>query len=157
MLKHARGNLIDMAEAGDFDLIVHGCNCFHTMGSGIAREVRLRYPGAYDADVKQTRWGDRSKIGTFSLLPGAQFSIVNAYTQIGFNAPGKNEDLFEYEGFQRILDTLAEQFPGTRIGFPYIGMGLAGGNRERITAMLEAFAVRHAETLGTVTLVEFAA
>ena len=155
MLKHARGNLIDMAEAGDFNLIVHGCNCFHTMGSGIAREIRLRYPGAYEVDVKQTQWGDRNKIGTFTMLPGPLFSIVNAYTQIGFNGAGQTEDLFEYAGFQRILDTLAQQFPGTRVGFPYIGTGLAGGNRERITAMLEAFAVRHAESMGTVTLVEF--
>jgi O-acetyl-ADP-ribose deacetylase (regulator of RNase III) len=155
MLQHTRGNLVDLAEAGHFNLIVHGCNCFHTMGSGIAREIRLRYPAAYEVDVKQTQFGDRSKIGTFTLMPGKLFSIVNAYTQIGFNGPGKTDDLFEYEGFQRILDTLAEQFPGTRVGFPYIGMGLAGGNRERIIAMLEAFAVRHAETLGTVALVEF--
>jgi hypothetical protein len=30
MLKRAKGNLIDMAEQGEFDVIVHGCNCLNT-------------------------------------------------------------------------------------------------------------------------------
>ena len=49
MLLHAKGNLIDMAEAGKFHIIVHGCNCFNTMGSGIAKEIRNRYPRAYES------------------------------------------------------------------------------------------------------------
>ena len=52
MLKHTKGNLIDLAEAGEFNIIVHGCNCFETMGSGIAREIHDRYPAAFDADVE---------------------------------------------------------------------------------------------------------
>ena len=55
MLKHAKGNLIDMAEAGEFDVIVHGCNCQNTMGSGIAKEMRARYPGVYQADCIATQ------------------------------------------------------------------------------------------------------
>lgn len=31
-LKHTKGNLIDLAEAGEFDVVVQGCNCFNTMG-----------------------------------------------------------------------------------------------------------------------------
>jgi len=37
MLKHATGNLIDMAEQGQFDVIVHGCNCLNTMGVYLSR------------------------------------------------------------------------------------------------------------------------
>ena len=40
-------------------------------------------------------------------------------------------------------------------GFPYIGMGLAGGDSKRIIAMLENFAAKITELGGTVTLVEF--
>ena len=50
MLKHTKGNLIDLAEQGEFDVIVHGCNCQNTMGSGIAKEIKERYPLAYRAD-----------------------------------------------------------------------------------------------------------
>ena len=33
-MKTIQGNLIHSAQAGEFDLIVHGCNCFCTMGAG---------------------------------------------------------------------------------------------------------------------------
>ena len=29
MLKHTKGNLLDLAEQGQFDIIVQGCNCYH--------------------------------------------------------------------------------------------------------------------------------
>lgn len=31
-LKHVKGNLLNLAEAGQFDIVVQGCNCFNTMG-----------------------------------------------------------------------------------------------------------------------------
>ena len=154
-LKHTKGNLLDLAEAGEYNIIVQGCNCFHTMGSGIAREIRTRYPHAYDADCMQTIKGDRDKVGKFSIALGKQFNIINAYTQYSFNAAGKNVDVFEYAGFQTILDTLALQYPGCKFGFPYIGMGLAGGDKVRIMAMLENFAQKVTATNGSATLVEF--
>jgi hypothetical protein len=33
MLQHTKGNLLDLAEAGEFDIIVQGCNCFNAMGA----------------------------------------------------------------------------------------------------------------------------
>ena len=44
-----------------------------------------------------------------------------------------------------------------RFGFPLIGMGLAGGDKERIMAMLEDFSRRVEAKGGSVTLVEFKA
>ena len=53
---------------------------------------------------------------------------------------------------------MAHTYPGGRFGFPYIGMGLAGGDKDRILSMLEGFAktIDKAAAGGTVTLVEFA-
>ena len=82
MLKVAAGNLISMAIAGQFDVIVHGCNCYHAMGGGIAREVKDRLPEAYQAD-KATGKGDLTKIGAYSSANvtrnGHDFVVVNAY------------------------------------------------------------------------------
>lgn len=36
-----QGDLIERAENGDFDVIIQGCNCFHTMGAGIAKSIRI--------------------------------------------------------------------------------------------------------------------
>ncbi len=158
MLKRVKGNLIDLAEAGEFDIIVHGCNCQNTMGSGIAREMRERYPGVYQADTLATKqWKNPvAKLGNFSTYSTVHnnhvFVVINAYTQLHFMPRGV--DHFEYESFYLILKKL-ESFEGLRFGFPYIGMGLAGGNSERIMGMLENFAKKIAEKGGTVTLVEF--
>jgi len=155
MLKQRKGNLIDMAEAGDFNVIVQGCNCHCAMGSGIAKEIRARYPEAYYADTK-TVPGDYNKLGTFSIMLGKQFNIVNAYTQYN-TAKYVGDDVFEYGAFELILKKLAHQryTGGARFGFPKIGQGLAGGNPEIIMEMLQDFATKVSVHGSTVTVVEF--
>ncbi len=154
MLIHTRGNLIDLAEQGAFDVIVQGCNCYNTMGSGIAREIRQRYPQAYEVDC-QTEKGDIMKLGNWTAYDTGAFKIINAYTQFGFNANGNTADVFEYTSFQLILQKLLERYGKKDFGFPYIGMGLAGGDKARIMAMLEWFAEQVTARGGSVTLVEF--
>ena len=34
------GNLIKLAQQGYFDVTIRGCNCFCTMGAGIAKSLR---------------------------------------------------------------------------------------------------------------------
>jgi len=155
MLKHTSGDLLKFAEKGKFDVIVHGCNCFCTMGSGIARQIRESYPGAYEAD-KTTKSGDKSKLGTYTSYDTRKgFTIVNGYTQYAFNRGGASDDVFEYEAFFELLISLAQNFPGKKFGFPKIGCGLAGGDEYRIIKMLDAFAVAIEATGGSATLVEY--
>lgn len=159
MLKHTKGNLIDLAEQGVFDIIVHGCNCQNTMGSGIAKEIRQRHPRSYVADTRyhSIQTDPVNMLGNFSLVmipvgDTGSCTIINAYTQ--FNYLPRGVDHFEYESFYLILKKLEALGP-VKFGFPYIGMGLAGGNPDRIIPMLEAFAERIEATGGSVTLVEF--
>lgn len=152
MLKYTKGNLIDLAEQGQFDVIVQGCNCFCTMGAGLAREIRKRYPEAYQADL-DTEPGDMFKLGRWTSVHTGQFIIVNAYTQYGMANSG--EDVFEYEAFAVILKLLAYAYPSRNFGLPYIGMGLAGGDKDKIIGMIETFANKITTTGGSVTLVEF--
>ena len=162
MLIHRKGNLIDLAEAGEFQVIVHGCNCLNTMGSGIAREIRERHPGAYEADTALTSEIEADgnsqvqKLGRYStylITKPTRFLIVNAYTQIGFSP--RNMDHFEYASFEVILKKMAHEYGPFKIGFPRIGQGLAGGNPERINKMLGDFAVSVHKQGGTVTVVDF--
>lgn len=152
-MKFVKGNLIDMAEAGDFNIIVQGCNCFQTMGSGLAREIKERYPQAFDADLHYSTSGDYNKLGCYSVLLGKRFNIINAYTQFDFS---RGRDVFEYTAFALILQKLAHQYPTCSFGFPKIGCGLAGGDETRIVDMIRDFAELINETGGSVTVVEFA-
>lgn len=150
-LKQMTGNLIDLAEAETFDVIVQGCNCFNTMGGGIAREIRARYPDAARADNTTIR-GDYDKLGTWTAIHTGKFIIINAYTQFNMS---NGEDVFEYAAFELILKKLHYTFPRSSVGFPAIGMGLAGGDSTRILPMLEEFARKQEITGGSATLVTF--
>jgi O-acetyl-ADP-ribose deacetylase (regulator of RNase III) len=153
-LKHKKGNLLDLAEAGEFDIVVQGCNCFNTMGGGIAREIRERYPVVASVDMETLR-GDYRKLGNWTECDAGEtnrFTIINAYTQYNMS---QGTDVFEYIAFQLILEKLAFVYPGKRFGLPYIGCGLAGGEQETIVDMIDVFAGRIALEGGTVTLVEF--
>ena len=154
MLKHTQGNLLDLAEAGQFDIVVQGCNCFNTMGGGIAREIRERYPIVASVDMETMR-GDYTKLGTWTecaVDKENNFLVVNAYTQYNMST---GQDVFEYTAFELILQKLLFCFPGRHFGFPYIGMGLAKGDPQRIIGLLEWFADEVNKKGGTVTLVEF--
>jgi O-acetyl-ADP-ribose deacetylase (regulator of RNase III) len=155
MLHRTTGDLLELAREGDFDVIVHGCNCFCTMGKGIAKQIKDEYPAAYAADCL-TYKGDIGKMGRYSFCTAAGFDIVNAYTQYTYNRAGENNKLFSYISFGKVLNSLKEKYAGKRFGFPYIGMGLAGGNKERIFGMLEKFAEEIEATGGSVTIVEHA-
>jgi O-acetyl-ADP-ribose deacetylase (regulator of RNase III) len=152
MLKHTKGNLLDLAEAGEFDVIVQGCNCFNTMGGGIAREIRERYPMAALVD-NETEKGDYNKLGNYTTAFTGKFLIVNAYTQYNMS---RGDDVFEYTAFGLILQKVVQAYGSRRIGLPYIGMGLAGGDGRVIMPMIEEFARQLEETGGSATLVEFA-
>jgi O-acetyl-ADP-ribose deacetylase (regulator of RNase III) len=155
-LKHTKGNLLDLAEAGAFDIVVQGCNCFNTMGGGIAREIRERYPHVAEADAETVR-GDYNKLGNWTRAvvveePKYAFTIINAYTQFDMS---QGTDVFEYTAFELILQKLVRLYGNYSIGLPYIGMGLAGGDKDIIILMIESFAERVSAKGGTVTLVEF--
>ena len=157
MLKHATGDLLALAEAGEFDVIVHGCNCFNTMGGGIARQIRERYPEVAQVDSK-TKRGDYNKLGNWNSEEIirknglVKFTAVNAYTQYNMST---GQDVFEYAAFELILKKLLHVYGGQRYGFPLIGCGLARGDKDRIIALLKNFAKVVTEKGGSVTLVEF--
>ena len=158
-----KGNLLDMAERGEFDIIVHGANCICVMGSGIAREIKARFPQAAQADAA-TAAHDYGKLGTYTEaqcggVDGHEFTIINAYTQFK-PASHHTHDVFEYLSFEMILQKLVyaishHAVSDVRVGFPYIGMGLANGDAMTIIESIKSFAVKISALGGTVTMVEF--
>lgn len=136
-MKIVKGDLIQMAMEGKFDVIVHGCNCMHTMGAGIAKQVKAKLPEAYDADLA-TRRGDRSKLGAFSSVVvargGFAFTVVNAYTQYDWRGMGIKVD---YDAVARAFNAIAREWHGSRIAYPMIGAGYAGGDWNKISAIID--------------------
>lgn len=151
-MKVVKGDLLAMGKNNEFDIIVQGCNCFCVMGSGIAAQIAQQFPDAKIADDETVR-GDPGKLGSYTVGMHGRLVILNAYTQYGTSKNG--EDVFEYTAFERVLDKIQHRFGRWRIGLPLIGMGLAGGDPERILPMIEQFAERVEKQGGSVTLVEW--
>ena len=80
MIKYIKGDL--MKQTSDYDIVIHGCNCFKTMGAGIANQVRTMFPHAYEVDYN-TKLGDPNKLGSFAYYDYPNFTLINAYTQFG--------------------------------------------------------------------------
>ena len=135
-MQTVQGDLLSLAASGDFDVIVHGCNCQHSMGAGIAKSVRERFPAAYDADLA-TEKGSRAKLGSFSSATvdcdGHVLTIVNAYTQFHWRGRGVKAD---YDAIRAAFHRMKLQFSGSRIGYPLIGAGLAGGDWNIISQII---------------------
>ena len=132
-----RGDLIRLAEAGRFDVIVHGANCQCAMGAGIAKAIREHFPEAYEVD-RRTAKADRAKLGTISCADivrgGLHFVVVNAYTQFDFRGRGVRVD---YEAVRTAMREVKARFSGKRIAYPRIGGGLAKGDWSKLSQIID--------------------
>lgn len=151
MLKTIKGDLLDMGHNNHVDIIIHGCNCFNTMGAGIAKQIAEQFPDAKLADDETLR-GDAGKLGTYTIGMHGRLVILNCYTQYDTS---RTHDVFDYHAFERVLTKIAFRFGKWRIGLPMIGMGLAGGDAGRILPMIETFADLVDVQGGSVRLVEY--
>jgi O-acetyl-ADP-ribose deacetylase (regulator of RNase III) len=133
MIQYIEGNLITLAKQGKFDVIAHGCNCYQVMGGGIAKQIKNSFPEAYQADLKTQR-GSRNKLGTISCaVIDNCITVVNCYTQYNYGS-GKHTD---YDALRSCLKEIKNKFSGSRIGLPFIGAGLGGGDWKIIVKIIE--------------------
>lgn len=123
----------------DVEAFVHQANCFCTMGSGIARSIREKYPEMYEADCK-TEKGDKSKLGTFSWAPLPDGKIgYNLYSQYDF---GRDHRKTNYEAVANGLRAIKKHAYAAgirKLGIPKnMGCTLGGGNWGVVEAIIKA-------------------
>jgi O-acetyl-ADP-ribose deacetylase (regulator of RNase III) len=123
--------------ASNCEIIAHGANCFHTFGSGIAKQIREQYPKAFEADYRTIK-GSKEKLGSYSFADVSSDKsrkyIVNLYTQYTF---GTDKVQLDYEALIKSLVHL-KRLAGNnlKIGIPRIGCGLAGGDWNAVKAII---------------------
>lgn len=133
------GNLITLARKGEFDVIVHGCNCFCKMKRGIAPQMAAAFGcDKFLLEGKQYE-GDINKLGNIDfqntlISERDSVTVVNAYTQYNWSTETKP---FDYQAFQLCLRKINHLFQGKHIGLPKIGSHLAGGDWERIKSIIQ--------------------
>lgn len=138
MYQEIEGNLISMALDKKFDVIAHGCNCFNTQKSGIAKDMAKKFfTDKYTLEHIKYR-GDINTLGQIdyegTAFHGYQFFVVNCYTQYSY---GTNKTYLDYEALTLCMRKLNFQFEGKHIGLPLIGAGLAGGDWDIIKRIIQ--------------------
>ena len=131
--KEIKGDLIQLSKENNFDLIAHGCNCFCTMNSGIAKLIKDEFPVVYSIDCQTIR-GDINKLGTFSKWIGENFEIYNLYTQYRY---GIDKVYLDYDALTLCLRKLNYLNRGKRIGLCKIGCGLAKGDWNIVKSIIQ--------------------
>ena len=149
--KEIYGDLIELALKGEFDVISHGCNCHSVMGAGIAVPMKKTF-GCHKFEMES--WGSTiEKLGcidyeTFVLGKNAiwslidadnklnepELTVVNSYTQYnyGLNHIDGSSKPLDYEALTLCMRKINHIFKGKRVGLPFIGAGLAGGDPDVI-------------------------
>jgi O-acetyl-ADP-ribose deacetylase (regulator of RNase III) len=116
-------------------VILHGCNCFCTMGAGVAKLLRDKYPIVEKVDNATLR-GDRKKLGNYTRAAvDGGLTILNCYTQYLYSSW---EPQIDYDALSKCFEKIKFDFPNTNLSIPRIGCGLAGGDWDIVSQMIES-------------------
>lgn len=146
------GDIFNYVETDKYDVISHGCNCFCTMGAGIAPLMAEHFKCDGYPLESNYYMGDYNKMGQIDYktcifepktnkwrlydykIDGIEIDknikriiVINSYTQYttGLGA-------IDYDALRLCMRKINHEFKGLKVILPRIGAGLAGGNWDTI-------------------------
>lgn len=126
-------------------IIVHGCNAQGVMGSGVAKQLRAKYPTIFEDYLDELHTMSEKKVVplgqvVWSDIPGnASLVIANAITQEFYGRDSRK--YVSYDALDLAMARVADvaRRAGDHIHIPYlIGAGLGGGTAEIIIEIIRA-------------------
>lgn len=135
MLKVIKGDIFDT----NANAILHQVNCRGVMGSGVAKQVREKYPSVYSSYKKACEhlgpYGVFGKIQVCAINPEKTRFVVNLFSQLNYGYSGCYTD---YEKLKECLKKVNERFSGRSVAIPYlIGCDRGGGDWEVVSKIIE--------------------
>lgn len=138
-----RGNLLE----SDCSVMAHQCNCFSTMGAGIAKQFAAKWPEVAAADSAFRPNDPTGKLGKVShaLVKNDTVIVYNLYGQYNYGRGKQQTNYQALESAVRMmldeLKQLGNMFYQLKIGVPYgMGCGLAGGDWNVVSGTLQSIA-----------------
>lgn len=136
-IHHNPSNIVRAREG----VVVHGCNAQGVMGSGVAKQLRAKYPEIFfdyilGLEVYTTQ--KLSPLGELIVVPVSKtLKVVNAITQEFYGRDGKQ--YVSYVALEIAFAKIASRFDSaTPIHIPYlIGAGLGGGDEKTILEIID--------------------
>lgn len=134
MIKHIK---CDIFKSGA-GVICHQVNCQGVMGSGIAKQVRDKYPKVYDTYRAICNAYEPSELlgHVFSGNVRNEFRIDNLFAQENFGYDGKCYT--DYHALRKCLESVANTYENKTIAIPYLmGCHRGGGSWDIVYKMIE--------------------
>jgi len=147
MLKVIEKNILDVEEG----IICHQVNCQGAMASGIAKDIRAKWPKVYEAykyycdrvNPPKARLGQCQPI---FVSDGLKLSVINIYGQLDYGRE-PHRIYTDYWGVDRAFESLKHFVYAMKannrahqVYIPYMmGCGLAHGNWEKYSAIIEKY------------------
>ena len=136
MIKHIK---CDIFESGA-DVICHQVNCQGVMGSGIAKQVRERYPWVYAHYKQLCKNFQHRKEALLGMVQGTYINedvkILNLYTQLNYGYDGKCYT--NYNSLKEALEYILTHYHNKTIAIPYLmGCHRGGGDWNIVYKMIE--------------------
>jgi O-acetyl-ADP-ribose deacetylase (regulator of RNase III) len=138
MLKVVTGNLLNETKG----ILVHGVNCQGKMGAGIALQIKQHYPYAFNSYLAFCRgrgYEAQHMLGCVDFVQMSdQLIIANAFIQDTYGPGGRR--YVSYDAIDRCFAEVRQQAirTGLPVKYPRIGAGLAGGNWDVISTIINA-------------------
>ena len=137
-------------------IIVHGCNAQGVMGGGFALQVKNKYPRAYEGYRRHLErcleeegcYDEKVLGGGVSVCVGNNLYIANMITQNKFGTDKRHAN---YEAIAHAFELVAKESDKRNlpIHYPMIGAGLAGGNWNIISTIIDTTLMGYDHTLWT--------
>lgn len=134
MIHEHEGNLLHVQEG----VIVHGCNARGVMGSGVARQVRNLWPGAFYAYRKEYERAGLQPGDVIYYKARERLIIANAITQRDYG----RDTLTQYVDYDAIRACFEKVLVVARrlqlpVHFPLIGCGLGNGDWKVVSKIID--------------------
>lgn len=120
------------------NIILHQVNCQGVMGSGIAKQVKEKYPLVFEAykvlcDIKEDK---AELLGTAQIVRvGENMYVVNLFAQERYGYRGCFTD---YNALRECLEDVNDYFDNEVIAIPYLmGCCRGGGDWNIVRKMIE--------------------
>ena len=125
----------------------HQVNCKGLMGSGIAYQIRCKYPIVYReyCDKCAVPLDSSDLLGEIQpiYIPNEPSFVCNLFGQDGY---GRGKQHTNYEALDKAIGSAFEMANGVHysIAFPkYIGCGLAGGDWDVVSSIIQKWADKY--------------
>jgi O-acetyl-ADP-ribose deacetylase (regulator of RNase III) len=138
MIIYEKGDLLK----SDTNMIAHQVNCKGIMGSGVAKDIAMNFPGVYDQYKTLCKKKKPEKLlGTNLYVFENNYCVCNMFSQDNYGS-GKDEVYTDYTHFQSCIHNIYKECMAKNysVAFPYkIGCIRGGGNWDIIEKILKDY------------------